>query len=159
MKPHHALASVLLTTALCASPTQSSAQSFYPLICHGGGDMLMSLSGGPDGDKILELKFQPGQRAYSPGTLYPGECTWADRALSRFEPTRIYHLTSVPLTLTLRASEPRSAAIDVPSASTDWPTRLAKRFITETRKPDLFTVWVRNTGAGYFEISNIRAGD
>lgn len=158
MKPRSILLGALLTTSVWAA-TPAAAQSFYPLICHGGGDMLMSLSGGPDGEKILELKFSRGQRAYSPGTLYPGECTWTDRPLSRYEPTRIFHLTSVPITLTLRASEPRSAVIEVPSGSTSWPTRLAKRFITETRKPDLFTVWVRNTGAGYFEISNIRAGD
>ncbi|MGH1358840.1 MAG: hypothetical protein ACRBC3_08765 [Burkholderiaceae bacterium] len=139
--------------------TPASAQSFYPMVCRGGGDMLMSLSFGPRGQKIIELRFRRGLTAYSPASLHAGECTWTDRPLNSREPERFLHVTSAPISVYLWANYSDRAHTTLDSNATDWPTRLARRFLTETRKPGLFTIWARNTRAGYFEISNVRAGD
>jgi len=129
------------------------------MVCRGGGDLMMSVSQLPDGRNTIELMFEKGASAYRPDTLMPGQCTWPDRALNRSEPARIIHITPARVSLHMWASQFNTIGTPIRDSRTGWPVVLTRRFMELARGTGAFTVWARNTRAGYFEISNARAGD
>lgn len=155
---------VFTIAALCvglsaASSVHAQSGPYYPMICRGGGDLRMSISQLPDGRNIVELMFDKAARGYRRGALGPGQCTWTDRALNRREPARILHITPVSIRLYMWASQFDTIGTPISDTRTGWPVVLTRRFMELSRGTGLFTVWARNTNAGYFEISNVRAGD
>ena len=154
------LGAVALAAALTAA-TAAQAQSgpFYPMVCRGGGELRMSISQLQDGQNVIELIFEKAASAYSRDTLMPGQCTWTDRAISWREPNRIFHITPARVNLHMWASQFDTIGTRVSDPRTGWPVVLTRRFMDVARSSGTFTVWARNTSAGYFEISNVRAGD
>lgn len=155
-----ALAISALVVGLTAA-TSAHAQSgpYYPMICRGGGDLMMSISQLSDGRNTIELIFDKGAGAYRRDTLMPGQCTWPDRGLNRAEPARFLHITPARVDMYMWASQFNTIGTPVSDRRTGWPVRLTRIFMGLARGTGLFTVWARNTTAGYFEINNARAGD
>lgn len=153
------LAISALVVGLTTAASSYAAGPYYPMICRGGGDLMMSISQLQDGRNTIELNFDKGTRAYRRETLMPGQCTWPDRGLSRGEPGRILHITVARVRMYMWASQFNTIGTPVNDPRTGWPVVLTRRFMELSRGTGVFTVWARNTNAGYFEISNARAGD
>jgi len=88
-KFYKSLSASILTLVLAvdatvyAQPARTPPQS-YPMTCRGGGTLSIRNN---NGNSIL-IRFQPAAGAATQG-LYPGQCTWSDRALRSGEPTTI----------------------------------------------------------------------
>lgn len=81
-----AAVAAILTTSLAVDIThaQPALQQSYPMTCRGGGTLTIS----NDGRSGVQIRFQSGGGA-APQGLFPGQCTWSDRALRPGEPTTI----------------------------------------------------------------------
>ena len=61
------------------------AQQTYPLVCRGGGSLVIGLA---PGERNIGFVFTRATRPAGAG-LAPGECSWVDRGLSSAEPDRL----------------------------------------------------------------------
>ena len=119
----HAAKALLCALGLLALQQAAFAQTAYPLVCRGGGQMKMQLSAGPvaygapyTGNRVynvINLWFERASQRYdsrNASALRPGQCAWLDRSVNRFEPNKINFYTEVPIFVEFQRTGPPSAS-------------------------------------------------
>jgi len=147
------------------------AQTAYPMVCRGGGNMTMELSAGPvavpayTGNRvynIIRLGFERATQPYSfsnPGALAPGQCTWQDRPLYASEPTTINFYTEVPIFVEFKARGRHPLHIRTSSFRADPQTLQTRHFLRLISTTEVFTIMAWNKEGYYFRVEDIRSGD
>lgn len=94
MKPFHAILSVSVACLVLLLAVQGTmaAQTSYPMVCKGGGEMKAKFSHAKKGSFrafSLAITFRKSPRVASGPELAPGHCSWVDRPISREEPNSL----------------------------------------------------------------------
>lgn len=147
------------------------AQTAYPMVCRGGGNMTMNLSAGPVAVpdysanrvyNIIRLGFERATQPYdfnNPGSLQPGHCTWRDRPLYGSEPTTINFYTEVPIFVEYKARGRHPLHIRTSSFRADPQTMQTRHFLRLMSTTEIFTIMAWNKAGYYFRVEDIRSGD
>lgn len=147
------------------------AQTAYPMICRGGGNMTMNVIVGPVGVpdysanrvyNIIRLGFERAPARYNasnPGSLQPGQCTWRDRPLYNSEPTQINFYTQVPIYVGFKARGRHPLDIRTSSFRTDAQALQTGRFLRMMHTTEIFTIMAWNKEGAYFRVEDIQDGD
>ena len=166
----------LATAAVCMAGMISLqqaalAQTAYPMVCRGGGNMTMTLSAGPvavpayTGNRvynIIRLGFERATRAYNPrnpGLLRPGQCTWRDRPLYNVEPTTINFYTEVPIFVEFKARGRNPLHLRTSAFRATPETMQTRRFLELMSTTEVFTIMAWNKEGYYFRVEDIQSGD
>ena len=72
-----------LATAFAASP--AAAQTSYPVVCKGDGNMMAEVSAG----NTVRGRFEPARAGASDAPPAVGECAWLDRGFRSGEPNNL----------------------------------------------------------------------
>jgi hypothetical protein len=84
--------SVACLVFLFAVQGTMAAQTSYPMVCKGGGEMKAQFSHAKKGSFrafSLAITFRKSPRVASGPDLQPGHCSWVDRPISGEEPNRL----------------------------------------------------------------------
>lgn len=69
----------------------------FPMICRGGGNMMVTATMKDNGIAEVEVRFQRAQASGRVRAPTAGTCTWQDRVINAHEPTRmVYRAIQVP---------------------------------------------------------------
>ena len=133
----------------------------YPLVCRGGGSMVLAYGTGGTG----QVSFERAPRGAGAASPAPGQCAWLDRPLNSKEPLRLVYLdrtldprrftlwfsaATAPRPSTIRAGEtmlPRQAVVVLEGVhDSTSPTQV----IVEALAGNLFYVQARNENTSLY---------
>lgn len=75
----------IIAITLLTGAAAAMAQPTYPLMCRSGGTLQLAFDSGSG----AWARFAKGTSGYTQVQLQPGQCAWADRALSANEPSSL----------------------------------------------------------------------
>jgi hypothetical protein len=85
---------VLAFSLYWAMGTTSAAQTSYPMVCRGGGSMVIFYDG-LRSPPTVTVAFESATHAAGTTSPGPGQCAWLDRPLNSQEPRRLLFTESL----------------------------------------------------------------
>lgn len=148
---------VAVVTAF-VSTAELEAQRSFPLVCRGGGDMVMRFQAVNDGGWTqLSIFFRRGAAGGDESLRAPGECAFLDRGVAAEEPDLLVGtFRGVRTTLDVQA-DGQLRGYDFSGTDIEKAGRL-RQVIDAVRGGDSFTLQVRIAGSGdhrYFEVVRV----
>ncbi|MFK7965326.1 MAG: hypothetical protein AB8C46_15290 [Burkholderiaceae bacterium] len=168
----HGAKALFCVLGLLALQQVAFAQTAYPLVCRGGGQMKMQLSAGPVANgapftgnrvyNIINLWFERASQRYdsrNASALRPGQCAWLDRAVNRFEPNKINFYTEVAIFVEFNARGRHPLHMRTSATQMDAQSMQTRRFLSLMSSTEVFTIMAWNKEGAYFRVEDIRSGD